>query len=779
VDDTAAFSVGLRIMPTLELDINRPLATATATAQQFDDLRALGADARLMRNEDTIAAEIVRVLHAFPLDAWRQLNFLAVAGLLAQLPPQRAKLLAAGALDATLAGLRAHAADANVQMNGCTALGFLLEGSPLDDDAHAVARRGGALELVLLALSAHRANARVVKDALLALASLSASPATCVAACESGALEAVRDAMLQHASDASLQRFACMATCTLADNDGTCLERARAAGLMEAVTAVLSLPSLAPTVALRVCSALSALAGREKDHQVAELCGGADAVAALVAVLRAYPDEHEVSSLACSALLNFSNMPPLASQMCALGAFDAALALSTPPGELRLLLLGSIATDGDAKTVAAGRLLGMLLHALRGNADIVVGACKSLMKLSSHYSPDYMNAAIDLGVVDALLALLRARDSSANVLRWVVAALCRTLVCGPPAAAHKAAMAGAARLVAAAEQRFEGQAYFLDFAKQLQRILQTSGQAAATQADAAAAALLAEEEAERTADAAAKAKKKHKKKGRGAGAAPDAEPAAAESGGPSDAIAPAEPPAPSAAGGVAEAAAPLQEEAAAAPPQASAAAARHRRRAATKAAQRQRKAAAHSSAAASHAAHGDAAGGDDSDASTDALPPTADDAPPADAGAADVDAAALADVPGADADAPPRASAALLEELFPWMRMTEPRADAAAPPPLPPPAPPAPPMPPPAPATVLPPFVPPPAAAAVAAAAPAAEPSDPLACVICLDAPRALLLLPCRHVPVCASAACAAMMGAPPLCPLCRVAVADTLAVFL
>jgi hypothetical protein len=41
-----------------------------------------------------------------------------------------------------------------------------------------------------------------------------------------------------------------------------------------------------------------------------------------------------------------------------------------------------------------------------------------------------------------------------------------------------------------------------------------------------------------------------------------------------------------------------------------------------------------------------------------------------------------------------------------------------------------------------------------------------------------VVLLPCRHLPLCGSAACAAMLGTPPLCPLCRVPVNDTLAVF-
>jgi hypothetical protein len=70
-----------------------------------------------------------------------------------------------------------------------------------------------------------------------------------------------------------------------------------------------------------------------------------------------------------------------------------------------------------------------------------------------------------------------------------------------------------------------------------------------------------------------------------------------------------------------------------------------------------------------------------------------------------------------------------------------------------------------------------PAVSAAAAAAAASATERPM-CVICLDAPPCVLLLPCRHIPVCGSAACAAMMGAPAKCPLCRVAVADLLAVF-
>jgi hypothetical protein len=52
-------------------------------------------------------------------------------------------------------------------------------------------------------------------------------------------------------------------------------------------------------------------------------------------------------------------------------------------------------------------------------------------------------------------------------------------------------------------------------------------------------------------------------------------------------------------------------------------------------------------------------------------------------------------------------------------------------------------------------------------------------CVICLDAPRCMGLMPCRHLLLCDGVACAAMLGAPPLCPTCREPVADTMRLFV
>ena len=53
------------------------------------------------------------------------------------------------------------------------------------------------------------------------------------------------------------------------------------------------------------------------------------------------------------------------------------------------------------------------------------------------------------------------------------------------------------------------------------------------------------------------------------------------------------------------------------------------------------------------------------------------------------------------------------------------------------------------------------------------------ACTVCLDAPRAIVLLPCWHLALCGAPACAAMLGAPPLCPMCRVPVERFQPVFM
>jgi hypothetical protein len=76
----------------------------------------------------------------------------------------------------------------------------------------------------------------------------------------------------------------------------------------------------------------------------------------------------------------------------------------------------------------------------------------------------------------------------------------------------------------------------------------------------------------------------------------------------------------------------------------------------------------------------------------------------------------------------------------------------------------------------------PPSAAAAAAteelAAQLAKLDAERSCVVCMDAPRCVLLMPCRHLALCDAPECAAMLGAPPRCPVCREAVAHTISVY-
>jgi hypothetical protein len=70
-------------------------------------------------------------------------------------------------------------------------------------------------------------------------------------------------------------------------------------------------------------------------------------------------------------------------------------------------------------------------------------------------------------------------------------------------------------------------------------------------------------------------------------------------------------------------------------------------------------------------------------------------------------------------------------------------------------------------------------AAAQAALAKAEAEADAARCVICMDAPRCCVVLPCKHLVLCASPGCAAMMGQPARCPLCRRGVTDTMQLFV
>ena len=364
--------------------------------------------------------------------------------------------------------------------------------------------------------------------------------------------------------------------------------------------------------------------------------------------------------------------------------------------------------------------------------------------------------AVSSGIVECLVTALRAGVAGQGRVLPILLLCCAQ----KPAYAMRAIKAGALEL-----EDEPGSTDVRTFVNRLKSLMDD----AEASADAAAAELLAGEDAERARAAAAKAKAKRKKK------------TAASL----DAVAPA-----------ADAAASAGEQ----PPadrgsafelSQSESALRRRRRAATKAARR--------TAAVDRARGGGTqpAESSSSDADDDELSGACDEPPPLPSFLADLKAPARggsASSPAADAPPPAEmADRGSLAELFPWL--AAPVSDAAAPPAAPAAAPSAAaaaemPLPEHAaskPArSVTPPLLP--ASQMVplenfnALAAELARIQDELdasKCVICLCAPRCVAVLPCRHLPLCASPECAAMMGSPPLCPLCRVRVADTLQLYV
>ncbi len=441
------------------------------------------------------------------------------------------------------------------------------------------------------------------------------------------------------------------------------------------------------------------------------------------------------------------------------------------------------------------RATRVLVDAMRGhpaNEKMCGAACATLLMWCLH--GPHAPTAVAAGVLESVLGVLRVHSAGperAHACTTAAFKLLVTLVEQSDDAMRRAIRAGALQLELACIAPDDRAA--------MRAELRDAVQAADARAEAAAAELLAEESAERAGVGGSSRKKKSKKKAASgkpaeaagsAGMQQQADAAGAEA---------------EAADNAATANAAGQEKAAAASSQPSALAARRRRRAATKAARRAGAAAVNSSGGDVDAA---ASQSDEEDAGSVGAPGQPE--PPAACDAAGADDACDADA-AAEAEAPPPASAELLESLFPWMRLNDvgphaqstgaladgaaaarqPAQPAAAP------APPAQPLPP-LPAWLAAPRAaqqqqqqPAPAAPAVAAApavpdaADAAQIAqlqaelDATKCVVCLHAPRCTGLLPCKHFLLCSSPDCFAMLGAPPLCPLCRQRVTDTLQWFV
>ena len=186
----------------------------------------------------------------------------ALAALCAAADEQREEACEAGAPEAIVATLTAHAADLGVQRAACLALGGVCQGADAETGARgatgetaALARRQrcadcGGLERAVCALQAAPRDAGVQEAALKALGLLcfgsdASSAARKHRAGELGGLIAAISAMRSHPACRELQLQGCRALATIAVGSDALEERAKAEGALQA--AVASLQGAQPT----------------------------------------------------------------------------------------------------------------------------------------------------------------------------------------------------------------------------------------------------------------------------------------------------------------------------------------------------------------------------------------------------------------------------------------------------------------------------------------------------------------------------------------------------
>ncbi len=135
-----------------------------------------------------------------------------------------------------VAAMTAHSSDGDVQREACNALFSM---SVLKPACNAVAAAAGGIEASVAALRAHGA------DALLQIAGCDVLGCFCTnmpahhqaKAIAAGGIEAVVQALRGHATDAAVQRSGCAALVFLVKNSRGSVQRANAAGALAAVVA--------------------------------------------------------------------------------------------------------------------------------------------------------------------------------------------------------------------------------------------------------------------------------------------------------------------------------------------------------------------------------------------------------------------------------------------------------------------------------------------------------------------------------------------------------------
>jgi hypothetical protein len=214
----------------------------------------------------------------------------------------RLVLRESGAAAAVVAGMKAHAADAELQAAGCAALAACGLGGKAWKLAVVAA---GGLEAAVCALRGHAAIADVVVAAAAALRGCAImEPVARHAVVAAGGAAAVVAAVAAHPVDEAVAREACAALGNMAGGDEELQKCVLACGGLEAIVAAMRRHAAADSVQAQGCGALGNLAAGDAATQRAVLeAGGA---AAVVAAIRTHSEAKNVQDGGRAALTNMS-----------------------------------------------------------------------------------------------------------------------------------------------------------------------------------------------------------------------------------------------------------------------------------------------------------------------------------------------------------------------------------------------------------------------------------------------------------------------------------------
>lgn len=296
----------------------------------------------------------------------------------------------AGAIEATVAVLKADVPSAVLQERGCKVLCKLVT----DEAKRGEAGAAGAIEALTAAMQAHTASAEVLQAACLALRSLASLHLdNKVKAAAAGAIEAVVAAMQAHPASAEVQQCASQALAGLADDYRTDnRSKAGAAGALESLVAAMQAHPASADVQCAVCKALSWLTFNLENKNKA---GKVGVIETAVAALRAHPANAQVQEAACSVIGNATHINKInQAKAGALGASEAAVtAMLLHPSSQGVhyaacSALKHLTEEGNSGNVAKARTAGAVDAANRamqkyaGTSFVVERAQEVLAALS-------------------------------------------------------------------------------------------------------------------------------------------------------------------------------------------------------------------------------------------------------------------------------------------------------------------------------------------------------------------------------------------------------------